>query len=161
MASPRYHGEGCVGWRYWLGCRVEGSTDCWPVGMRLYTRLDMLLGCVLCPPEMQMSKNVNKHIFMLRSLKHFGSINLSWSLCTGLHLTPAQILLMLFGIQVSLPIRPTSLKEFKKGLWELFLGLIMFHMLMLWMCVMLIVYQPRGSNIVSSLRNPLSNVTPD
>ena len=41
-----------------------------------------------------------------------------------------------------------QLERVQKGLWELFLVLIIFHMLMLWMCVMLIVYLPGGSNIV-------------
>ena len=85
-------------------------------------------------------------------------INLSWSLCIRVTFVPCSNILMLFGIRVSLPIRPTNLKEFKKGLWELFLVLIIFHMLMLWMYVMLIVYLPGGSNIVWSLRNPFLNV---
>ena len=44
-------------------------------------------------------------------------INLSWSLCIrDLTFVPCSNIQMLFGIRVSLPIRPTSLKEFKKGL---------------------------------------------
>ena len=61
-------------------------------------------------------------------------INLSWSLYIRVTFVSCSNILMLFGIRVSLPIRPTSLKKLKKGLWELFLVLIIFHMLMLWMC---------------------------
>ena len=95
-----------------------------------------------------MNKNAAKRLFMLCSLKLF-VFNKS-ELVTVYRVTfvPCWNILMLFGIRVSLLIRPTSLKEFKQGLWELFLVLIIFHMLMLWMCVMLIVYLPRGSNTV-------------
>ena len=81
-------------------------------------------------------------IFLCCTLSNIlGLLNLSWSLCARDTFIPCSNTLTLFGIRVSLPIRPTSLKEFKKGLRELFLVLIMIRMQMLWMCVMLIVYE--------------------
>ena len=43
-------------------------------------------------------------------------INLSWSLCIRVTFVPCSNILMLFGIRVSLPIRPTSLRVQKRAL---------------------------------------------
>ena len=106
-----------------------------------------------------MNKNAVKRFFMLCSLKRFGFNKSELVTVYKSYIRPCSNILMLVGIRVSLPIKPTSLKEFlKKGIWELFLVLIIFHMQMHRMCVMLIVYLPGGSNIVLSLRNPFPNV---
>ena len=49
-------------------------------------------------------------------------INLSWSLCIRVTFVPCSNILMLFDIRVSLPIRPNSLKEFKKRALRIILG---------------------------------------
>ena len=100
-----------------------------------------------------MNKNAVKRLFMLLSLKRF-RFNKSGlvTVYTG-YIRP-----LIEYSDVIWHSRLTSnqthqLEKFKKGLWELFLVLIMFHMQIPWMCVMLTEYLPRGSNIVS-LRNP-------
>ena len=82
-----------------------------------------------------MNKNAAKRLFMLRSLKRFGFSKSELVTVLRVTFVPCSNILMLFGIRVSLPIRPTGLKEFKKGLWELFLVLIIFHMLICFGCM--------------------------
>ena len=107
--------------------------------------------------RMPMCKNANKRLFMLRSLKRFGFSKSGLITVYRGYIRPLLEYsdVINFGILASLLNKPTNLKEFKKELWELFLVLIMFRMLMLWMCVMLIVYQPGGSNIVLSFAQSL------
>ena len=92
-----------------------------------------------------MNKNAAKRLYMLRSLKRFG---FNKSELVTVYKNYIRPLLEYSDVIWHSSLTSTSLKEFKKGLWELFLILIIFHMLMLWMCVMLIVCLLGGSNIV-------------
>ena len=105
-----------------------------------------------------MCKNVKKCLFCFDLLNILVLVNLSRSVCTGATFVHCTNTLILFGTTASLLNKPTNLKECKKELWELLLVFIMFRMLMLGLCVMLIEYQPGGSNIVSSLHNRFLNV---
>ena len=98
-----------------------------------------------------MNKNAVKCLFMLRSLKRFGFNKSELVTVYKGYIRP----LLEYSDVIwhsSLTSNQThQLKEFKQGLWELFLVLIIFHMLMLWICVMLIGYLPGRSNIAQSL----------
>ena len=63
-----------------------------------------------------MCKNANKRLFMLRSLKRFGFSKSELITVYGVTFVLCSNTLMLFGILVSPPNKPTNLKEFKKEL---------------------------------------------
>ena len=96
-----------------------------------------------------MNKNAAKCLFMLRSLKRFGFNKSELVTVYKGYIRP----LLEYSDVIwhwSLTSNQTHQLERvqKRALRILFLVLIIFHMLMLWMCVMLTVYLPGGSNIV-------------
>ena len=74
------------------------------------------------------------HKYVFETLSNVVSlVNLGWALCTEVTFVPCLNTLMLFGIQVSLPIRSISLRGLKKKDFE---NCSCYQLL--WVCVMLI-----------------------